>query len=163
MSTVLTWIGTPGAAPFVEANHKKRKPTPRFASVKTLETHISSLARDGVRTHVLGSGILYGNGEADLHAMFRVCVACALAFYASVYLCMCSEYPWIQYWPCIFHNALCRVRWRVRWHVLWLFMRQPCFCPRDTIRIFYCVFLRLCCCVVVCAWDDRAFTGCVDV
>ncbi len=101
MSTVLTWIGTPGAAPFVEANHKKRKPTPRFASVKTLETHISSLARDGVRTHVLGSGILYGNGEADLHAMFRVCAAFALAICASVYLCMCSEYPFLQYLSCI--------------------------------------------------------------
>ena len=74
ISTVLTWIGTTAGASgaFTEGSHKRRKPTPRYTPIKTLETHVLSLAREGVRVHIVPAGILYGGGEQDLHFLFRV-------------------------------------------------------------------------------------------
>ena len=75
ISTVLTWLGTTppaSGAPFAESSHKRRKPTPRYTAVKTLETHVLSLAREGLRAHIVGAGVLYGGGESDLHFLFRV-------------------------------------------------------------------------------------------
>jgi hypothetical protein len=74
VSTVLTWLGTTPAASgvFTEGSHKRRKPTPRYTPTKTLETHVLSLARDGVRVQIVAAGIQYGGGENDLHFLFRV-------------------------------------------------------------------------------------------
>lgn len=82
-SSVLTWGATPKPPRaedadedepepgFSEANFKSRRPTPRYADYKQVESHVMSLAGDKVRSCVVAAGLLYGGGENVLHSLFR--------------------------------------------------------------------------------------------
>ena len=64
--------------------------------VKALESHVLGLTREGLRAHVVATGILYGRGESHLHALMKVCVCsvcvfvcvCAV-FVCAVFVCVC--------------------------------------------------------------------------
>ncbi len=75
VSTVLTWADTPRGAedpPLQEGANKRRRAPPAFAGVKALESHVLGLAREGLRSHVVATGIMYGRGESHLHALVKV-------------------------------------------------------------------------------------------
>lgn len=54
-----------------EDNYKRRKPLPRLADLKTAETALMRMQRPGLKTFVVGAGVLYGNGEYLLHPLFK--------------------------------------------------------------------------------------------
>ena len=81
-----------------EEDFRKRRPSPKFSSLKSLETYVMNLQREGVRANVIAAGVLYGQGEAALHGVFKVGVRTppSLHYYlplttaaASIYPCYC--------------------------------------------------------------------------
>lgn len=72
ISSVMTWNRTQRSnKPMSEANYKVRKCSPRFKRLRALETQVLNAQRDTLPTYVIASGILYGRGEQDFHALFR--------------------------------------------------------------------------------------------
>lgn len=74
VSTVLTWNQTQKSSKKSnkESLYRNRRCSPRYKAVRALEGLVLSAARDGVLTSlVVAAGVLYGNGEQDLHHLFR--------------------------------------------------------------------------------------------
>ncbi len=59
-----------------EARWRKRRPAPERQALKTIETHVTSLAREGVRVHIVAAGVLYGEGEETLAPLFKQAWLC---------------------------------------------------------------------------------------
>lgn len=55
-----------------ENSYKSRKPSPKYADYRSVESYIMNLAREGVQSCVVATGILYGGGEDMLHSIFKV-------------------------------------------------------------------------------------------
>jgi adenylate kinase len=73
VSSLLTWGSTkiPEEGGLAEENFNSRKCPARYKELKTLETHVKSIARENLSTTVVGAGLLYGGGENTFHGMFR--------------------------------------------------------------------------------------------
>jgi len=55
-----------------EDNYKRRKPSPKYADQRAVESYIMNLAREGVQSTVVAAGIMYGAGEDMLHSIVKV-------------------------------------------------------------------------------------------
>jgi adenylate kinase len=75
VSSLMTWAkcGKPPSEEgmWTEADYKKRKPSHRYADIKTAETAVMRMKREGLRTVVVGAGVMYGGGEHALHPLFK--------------------------------------------------------------------------------------------
>ena len=81
VSSLMTWARTKISAEAVESGLRedtftKRKPAKSCSELKTLETQTLALARENLQTMVVAPGIMYGAGEAPLHALFRQAWLC---------------------------------------------------------------------------------------
>mmetsp|Transcript_38771 Transcript_38771/g.28659 ORF Transcript_38771/g.28659 Transcript_38771/m.28659 type:complete len:84 (+) Transcript_38771:517-768(+) len=54
-----------------EEDFSMRVPTADFEEIKRIEDEILEFKKENVRTYVLASGILYGNGESILNNHFK--------------------------------------------------------------------------------------------
>jgi len=59
-----------------EARWRKRRPAPERQALKTIETHVTSLAKEGTRVHIVAAGVLYGEGEESLAPLFKQAWLC---------------------------------------------------------------------------------------
>lgn len=73
VSNVMTWSRTTNKPDKVlsEKDYKSRKTTTRYKGLRMMETLVLNAQREGLNTLVVASGLLYGDGEMDLHSLFR--------------------------------------------------------------------------------------------
>lgn len=73
VSNVMTWSRTTSKPDKVlsEKDYKSRKTTTRYKGLRMMETLVLNAQREGLNTLVVASGLIYGEGEHDLHALFR--------------------------------------------------------------------------------------------
>jgi len=76
ISSVLTWARTSPDAdepekPITEADYKKRRPHSSYKELLALEKLITKSKREGLRTHVVAAGLVYGAEEDIFHELFK--------------------------------------------------------------------------------------------
>jgi len=76
ISSVLTWARTSPDAdepekPITEADYKKRRPHSSYKELLALEKLVTKSKREGLRTHVVAAGLVYGAEEDVFHELFK--------------------------------------------------------------------------------------------
>lgn len=74
VSSIMTWNKTSSNAkpkPLKEADYKGRKTSTKFKGLKLLESLVLNASKEKVKTYVLASGVLYGNGEEEFAPLLK--------------------------------------------------------------------------------------------
>eukprot|EP01138_Halocafeteria_seosinensis_P015851 gb/GECG01016176.1/.p1 GENE.gb/GECG01016176.1/~~gb/GECG01016176.1/.p1 ORF type:complete len:808 (+),score=186.34 gb/GECG01016176.1/:1-2424(+) len=79
ISTVEVWGKTKipkNAEGLTEDHYRRRKAPADLQDTLTLETHLQSLKKSKMRTHIIGSGVVYGHEQGTLHELFKEAWLC---------------------------------------------------------------------------------------
>jgi adenylate kinase len=57
--------------PFTEADYPKRAASKEMMRIKLIEDEVLNFKKEGVKTFVISSGVLYGQGEEVFNSHFK--------------------------------------------------------------------------------------------